>query len=112
MDDLPLQLKILQYTFVLIAVFWVLCGLSAFANYRGFKQRLDLAWVATFAGMALVSLGYAWEARDWGVNLDVLGRSVTSLLIRTTFLRMRFAAFELVAVMAFFLLFRARRAMM
>lgn len=110
MNDLPLQLSILQYTFVLTAVFWILCGLSAFANYRAFKQRQDLAWVATFAGMALVSLGYAWEARDWGDNLDVLGNSVKSLLASTTDLRMRFAAFELVAVIAFFLLFRARRA--
>ncbi len=109
MGDLPQQLSLLTYIFGLTAVFWGLCALSAFANYRAFLQRLDLAWVATFVAMALVRLGYAWEARTWAGSLDLVGRSVDNLIASTTYLRMRFAACELVAVIALFLLFRARR---
>jgi len=110
-NDPAATLNVLIGLFVLAAVVWGLCALSAFANYNAFKQRQDLAWVGTFALFALVRLGYAWESYGWREGMPMLSREMVNTLGDAVFFRLRFAAIEAVAVFLLFYLYRKRRSM-
>lgn len=109
MPDLAQSFTILTLLYVLIAVFWLLCALAAFANYRGFKRPTDLGWLGAFLLLSLARGVDAYASSAWS---DVVVGGAGGLVGPLEFAAeqgLRAAVFELVAAIIVFYVFRQRR---
>ena len=104
----------LQQDFTLLAVFglvrtfaWLACALAAAAAYRSYRQPSDLGWLVVFLLMAGVGAGHANVAAAWG---DVgINEVLPPKMEYQLYMSVRLAAFELVAAVLAFFVFRRPR---
>jgi hypothetical protein len=104
----------IQQDFTLLAVFgvvrafaWLASALAAAAAYRSYRQLSDVGWLVVFLIMAAVSAGHASVASSWGSlgMTEVLPPKMEYDL----YMSLRLAAFELVAAVLAFFVFRRPR---
>jgi hypothetical protein len=107
-SDLESQFMLIAVIYGLTALVWAGCALTALSGYRAFRLRADLGWFLAFLLLAFIRVGEAYVAY---ITLDEL-RTMAVVEATATELslgfRVGFAALEIIAAFAVFILFSSR----
>lgn len=107
-SDLESQFTLIAAIYALTAIVWLGCALTALAGYRAFRLKVDLGWFFAFLLLAFVRAGEAYVAYITLDELRTMGLIEATATELSIGFRVSFAALEIIAAFAVFILFRSR----